>query len=112
MALQGKDFTGSEHYEKNDGCMRLYSDIMDITVVLSGEDNRTTTLHYLVTTTDYQGSYFVLAATPMFVLADIHEGKLSQRELDWEAGLLECEQPHAHLLWGGTHWPAPGSAYT
>ena len=103
MALQGKDFVGSEHYKKNDGCMRLYSDVMDIIVVLSGEDNRTTTLHYLVTTTDYQGSYVVLAATPMFMLADIHEGELSQRELDWEAGLLECEQPHAHLLWGGTH---------
>ena len=110
MALQGKDFTGSEHYEKNGGCMRLYSDIMDITVVLSGEDNRTTTLHYLVTTTDYQGSYFVLAATPMFMLADINKGKLSQRELDWEAGLLECEQPHAHLLWGGTHIDSQKSA--
>ena len=110
MALQSKDYIESEHYGENDGCMRLYSDIMEITVVLSGEDNRTTLLHYLVTTTDYQGSYFVLAATPMFILTDITEGELSQRSLDWEAGVPECEQPHAHLLWGGTHVDSQKSA--
>ena len=110
MKLQSKAFIESEHYRRNDGCMRLYSDIMEITVVLSGEENRTTTMSYLVTTTDYEGSFFVLAATPMFVLADITEGELSQRALDWEAEVFECEQPHAHLLWGGTHVDAQKAA--
>ena len=104
-SLSGRHLMELQHsrYVEEKPTIRLYSDIMEITVHLGGDEKRVTKMSYLVTVTDYRNSFFVLAATPMFVLADTEKGPLSQRALDPEAGLLDCHQQHAHLLWGGTH---------
>ncbi len=97
MELQTKEFA-----DKTD-CVHLYSDIMDISVFLGTKTSRTTLLRILITSTDYGGSFFVLAVTPMFVPGEIDEEKLLPK-----AKLYVSNQPHAHLQWGGT--PIDGSS--
>ena len=94
MELQTKKFA------KKTGCVRLYSDIMNISMFMEIKKNRTEALSFLITTTDYGDSFFVLAVTPMFVPWDIDAER--EIELGPEALLIESEQPHAHMLWGGT----------
>ena len=78
------------------GCVRLYSDIMNISVYLEIKKNRTELLPFLVTVTDYGDSFFVLAVTPMFMLGEIDEDYLSIESTEYESN-----QPHGHMLWGG-----------
>ena len=96
MELQQKKFA------KNIDCMRLYSDIMDISLFMEIKKRRkrTAALNVLITSTDYGDSFFILALTPMFVPGAIDGER--EAELAPEALLLESEQPHAHMLWGGT----------
>ena len=90
MELQTKQFAD------NTGCIRLYSDIMNISVYLEIKKKRTELLSFLVTVTDYGDSFFVLAVTPMFMLGDIDEEFLSIESIEYES-----DQPHGHMLWGG-----------
>ena len=90
VALQDKKFANKT------GCIRLYSDIMNISVYLEIKKNRTELLPFLVTVTDYDDSFFVVAVTPMFMLGEIDEEFLSIESIEYESN-----QPHAHMLWGG-----------
>lgn len=94
MRLQSKE------YAKSEGNIRLYSDIMEITIHLGGDETQHCHLKYLVTVTDFGNSFFVLAGTPMFFPA---KGSRLERQLidSGEGDLLECHRDHAHLLWGG-----------
>ena len=90
MELQSRKFADKT------GCVRLYSDIMNISVYLEIKKNRTELLPFLVTVTDYGDSFFVLAVTPMFMLGEIDEEFLSIESIEYES-----DQPHGHMLWGG-----------
>ena len=90
MELQNKKFADKT------GCIRLYSDIMNISVYLEIKKDRTEQLPFLVTVTDYRDSFFVLAVTPMFMLGDIDEEFLNNESIEYES-----DQPHGHMLWGG-----------
>ena len=90
MELQNKKFADKT------GCIRLYSDIMNISVYLEIKKDRTKQLPFLVTVTDYRDSFFVLAITPMFMLGDIDEEFLNNESIEYES-----DQPHGHMLWGG-----------
>ena len=90
MELQNKQFADKTV------CIRLYSDIMNISVYLEIKKKRTELLPFLVTVTDFGDSFFVLAVTPMFMLGDIDEEFLSIESIEYES-----DQPHGHMLWGG-----------
>ena len=101
MGLQSSEYIQGEHYEKNNRCMRLYSDMMEISIFLGGQKKRAVMLPCLVTTTDYNESYFALAFTPMFIPGTLPKDDLKKmREV--EAHSYECHRAHAHLQWGGT----------
>lgn len=99
MKLQSKRFVRGEHYKNNDGCIRLYSDVMDISIFLGGEDKRVALLPCLVTSTDYNDSFFALAFTPMFIPGELSPDK--KEELREEVFRYECHQANAHLHWEG-----------
>ena len=99
MELQSNQLVESDHYKENNGCIRLYSDIMQISIYVGGEGARTEQLPCLLTTTDYNGSYFALAFTPMFIpgtFAD--EERAENRD---QVFFYECHQSKIHLLWEG-----------
>ena len=84
--------------------MHLYTDIIEIPVHTGGESQRAATLGYIVTVTDYQQSYCVLAATPMFWRDDKKKHALRAELLNdcgHELNLAECFREHAHLYCPG-----------
>ena len=100
MELQSNQFAESDHYKENNGSIRLYSDIMQISIYVGGEEkNRTEQLPCLLTTTDYNGSYFVLAFTPMFI-PDVFTTE-EKIENNTQIGFFECHQSNIHLQWEG-----------
>ena len=100
MELQSSQFAKSDHYRENNGCIRLYSDIMQISIYIGGEaKDRTEQLPCLVTTTDYNESYFVLAFTPMFDSETFT--KEEKVENNTQIGFFECHQSNIHLQWEG-----------
>ena len=95
MELQSKAYVKSQPYQDSNRCMRLYSDKMDIIIYLNSKNARTVTLPCLVTATDYNDSFFVLAFTPMFI-----PGKLSReqkRKTRADAQKPEAHRDFAHL---------------
>lgn len=83
-----------------DANMHLYTDIIDIPFHVGGIEQRAETLKYIVTVTDFQKSYCVLAATPIFWPDDKNTHALRTKLLNdcqHELNLAECFRDHAHL---------------
>ena len=100
MDLQSARYAQRVNDSKDDNTMRLYSDMMEISILLDDRDKRVLRLPCLVTVTDYRGSFFALAATPMFVPVTLSREKMKsfRARLRHESLYLESHQPHAHLL--------------
>lgn len=82
-----------------DANMHLYTDIIDIPFHVGGKEQRAETLKYIVTVTDFQKSYCVLAATPIFYADDKQHTLREKLQTDYqhELNLAECFRDHAHL---------------
>ena len=83
--------------------MRLFSDLIEVPVHVGGKKMRSATVKYLVTVTDYNGSYCVLAATPLFY-PDDNKHTLRKhliKDCQPELKLAECLRKHAHLYMPG-----------
>ena len=104
MELQSTAYVKNQPYQDNNQCMRLYSDMMQIIIYLNSKKSRTVTLQCLVTATDYNDSFFILAFTPMFI-----PGKFTREEKRTaraDSLKLEAHRDYAHLNTEGT----PGSS--
>ena len=99
MELQSNQFAESNHYKENNGCIQLYSDVMQISIFMGGEAKRTEQLLCLLTTATYNESYFVLAFTPMFVPEKFT--KEEKIENNTQLGFFESHQSNIHLQWEG-----------
>ena len=98
--LQSLAYSSHVNYAKDDNTMRLYSDIMEISILTDDNDKRIQQLPVLITVTDYRDSFFTLAATPMFMPVSLSSQKMKKlrTQLRHESLYLESHQPHAHLL--------------
>ena len=100
MELQGRAYSARVNAAQDDNTLRLYSDIMEISILTDDNDKRIHLLPILITVTDYRASFFTLAATPMFMPVSLSNKKLKalRTQLRHESLYLESHQPHAHLL--------------
>ena len=100
MDLQSVRYAQSVNDSEDDNTMRLYSDMMEISILMGDNDKRIHRLPVLITVTDYRGSFFALAATPMFMPMTLSREKMKsfRTRLRHESLYLEAHQPHAHLL--------------
>ena len=99
MDLQSVRYAKRVNSAADDNTVRLYSDIMEISILLDDKDNRILRMPVLITVTDYRGSFFALAATPMFMPMSLSRQKMKEfrTQLRHESLYLESHQPHAHL---------------
>ena len=79
--------------------MRLFSDIIEVPLHVGGKEMRAATVKYMVTVTDYNESYCVLAATPLFYPDDNNHTlrKYLINHCQPELKLAECFRKHAYL---------------
>ena len=80
--------------------MHLYTDVVEVPIHTGGKAQRAATLSYIVTVTDLNRSYCVLAATPLFFSDDKKTHELRTELLtncEDELDLAECFREHAHL---------------
>ena len=98
--LQSPAYSSHVNYAEDDNTMRLYSDMMEISILTDDNDKRIQQLSVLITVTDYRDSFFTLAATPMFMPVSLSNKKMKElrTRLRNESLYLESHQPHAHLL--------------
>ena len=100
MELQSVFYASLANGSANDKPMRLYTDMMEISILTDDKDKRIHRLPCLITVTDYRDSFFTLAVTPMFMPMSLpkQEMKKFRTRLRHESLYLESHQPHAHLL--------------
>ena len=83
--------------------LRLFSDIIEVPLHVGGKEMRAAKVKYMVTVTDYNESYCVLAATPLFY-PDDNKHTLRKYLIEHcqpELKLAECFRRHAHLYMPG-----------
>ena len=98
MGLQSVRY--KNRVNKTGGTIRLYSDMMEISILMDDRDKRIHRLPCLITVTDYRNSFFALAVTPMFMPVSLprQQMKRFRTRLRHESLYLESHRPHAHLL--------------
>lgn len=100
MELQSGHYSYLVNSAANDNTIRLYTDMMEISILTDDRDKRIHRLPCLITVTDFRDSFFTLAVTPMFMPVSLprHEMQEFRTRLRHESLYLESHQPHAHLL--------------
>ena len=100
MELQSGHYSYLVNSAGNDNTIRLYTDMMEISILTDDRDKRIHRLPCLITVTDFRDSFFTLAVTPMFMPVSLprHEMQEFRTRLRHESLYLESHQPHAHLL--------------
>lgn len=107
LAAVSRDVSG-QHFMRlfdpglnfHDARMHLYTDVVEVPIHTGGKAQRAATLGYIVTVTDLNRSYCVLAATPLFCSDDRKTHELRTELLnncEVELDLAECFRDHAHL---------------
>ena len=100
MDLQSQLYSIYVNSEFNDHPVRLYTDMMEISILTDDRDKRIHRLPCLITVTDFRASFFTLAVTPMFMPVSFPRRQMKEfrTRLRHESLYLESHQPHAHLL--------------
>ena len=99
MELQSVRYAKAVNDVPDNNTLRLYSDMMEISILLDDKDKRIKRLQVLITVTDYRDSFFALAVTPMFMPITLPKEKMKsfRAKLRHESLYLESHQPHAYL---------------
>lgn len=100
MELQSGRYSHLVNSAANDNTIRLYTDMMEISILTDDRDSRIHRLPCLITVTDFRASFFTLAVTPMFMPMSLPRDQMKafRTRLRRESLYLESHRPHAHLL--------------
>ena len=100
MELQSGNYSYLVNSSANDNTIRLYTDMMEISILTDDRDSRIHRLPCLITVTDFRASFFTLAVTPMFMPMSLPRDQMKafRTRLRRESLYVESHRPHAHLL--------------